>query len=135
MSFHTLYDWSHYGSMLSIHSFSFRFVKEQNFNKTKPLQVGMFTPSKTSRICRHLSIDLLSSVNDGENVAIKFLNCEKAVEKLRPRQEIELLCNLDHPNILRLVGAYEDSDLFIQVFEFLRQIKYLRMLKHDLFEF
>jgi serine/threonine protein kinase len=91
----------------------------------------MFTPSKTSRICRHLSIDLLSSVNDGENVAIKFLNCEKAVEKLRPRQEIELLCNLDHPNILRLVGAYEDSDLFIQVFEFLRQIKYLQMLKHD----
>jgi hypothetical protein len=32
---------------------------------------------------------------------------------------------------LRLVGAYEDSDLFIQVFEFLRQIKYRQMLKHD----
>ncbi len=63
----------------------------------------------------------LSSIGEDENVAVKFLNCERAVEKLRPRQEIEILSDLNHPNVLRLIGAYEDEALFIQVFEFLRQ--------------
>ena len=56
-----------------------------------------------------------------ESVAVKVLNCPRAFDKLRPRQELELLQDLKHPNILRLVGAYEDDEIFIQVFEFLRQ--------------
>ena len=56
-----------------------------------------------------------------ESAAVKILNCPRAFDKLKPRQELELLQELHHPNILRLIGAYEDDDIFIQVFEFLRQ--------------
>ena len=55
-------------------------------------------------------------------MAVKVLNCPRAFDKLRPRHELELLQDLRHPSILRLIGAYEDADIFIQVFEFLRQM-------------
>ncbi len=42
------------------------------------------------------------------------MHCERASEKLRVRDEIDLLRGLDHPNVLRLVAAHEDEDTFIQ---------------------
>ena len=54
------------------------------------------------------------------NVAIKFLKCSRASEKLRIRDEIDILRDLDHENIIKLVSAYEDHDKFIQVLEHLR---------------
>ena len=46
--------------------------------------------------------------------AAKFMACEKASEKLRVRDEIEILHMFEHPNVLKLVAAHEDSDNFIQ---------------------
>ncbi len=62
--------------------------------------------------------------SEDDNVAVKVLSCPRAFDKLRPRQELELLQDLRHPNILRLVGAYEDEEIFIQVFEYLRQASF-----------
>ena len=60
-------------------------------------------------------------VSDGDTaVAVKFIRCHRASEKLRGRQEIDLLQDLNHPNVLSLLGAYEDEENFIQVLEFLR---------------
>ena len=42
------------------------------------------------------------------------MRCAKAAEKLRVRDEIEILGGFDHPNVLKLIGAYEDSDQFVQ---------------------
>ncbi len=46
--------------------------------------------------------------------AAKMMRCSRASEKLRVRDEIEILSGLEHPNVLKLVGAYEDSENFIQ---------------------
>lgn len=46
--------------------------------------------------------------------AAKFMACEKASEKLRVRDEIEILHMFEHPNVLKLIAAHEDSDNFIQ---------------------
>ena len=46
--------------------------------------------------------------------AAKVMRCTKAAEKLRVRDEIEIMAGFDHPNVLKLIGAYEDSDQFIQ---------------------
>ena len=81
---------------------------------------GWVDVKAVSRITYNNKNSLHSWINDGEHVAVKFLPTHRAVEKLRPRQEIEILSDLNHQNILRLIGAYEASDLFIQVFEFLR---------------
>jgi serine/threonine protein kinase len=43
-----------------------------------------------------------------------MMRCSRASEKLRVRDEIEILSDFDHPNVLRLIGAYEDSENFIQ---------------------
>eukprot|EP00094_Tigriopus_californicus_P010876 TCALIF_10491-PA protein Name:"Similar to MYLK Myosin light chain kinase, smooth muscle (Bos taurus)" AED:0.13 eAED:0.13 QI:248/0.75/0.8/1/0.75/0.6/5/0/307 len=51
--------------------------------------------------------------------AAKFLHCDKAAIKLRIRDEIDLLHSFDHPHVLRLIGAFEDTDNFIQVLEYL----------------
>ena len=58
-------------------------------------------------------------MDEVKNVAI--LNCERAVDKLRPEKEIEILFDGNHPNVLRLIEAYEDEGLFVKAFEFLRQ--------------
>ena len=50
----------------------------------------------------------------GEVRAAKVMLCARAAEKLRVRDEIEILADFDHPNVLNLIGAYEDSDKFIQ---------------------
>ena len=42
------------------------------------------------------------------------MRCARAAEKLRVRDEIEILGGFDHPNVLKLIGAYEDSDQFVQ---------------------
>lgn len=47
-------------------------------------------------------------------LAAKFMRCEKAAEKLRVRDEIEILQLFDHQNVLKLLGAFEDEDSFIQ---------------------
>ena len=46
--------------------------------------------------------------------AAKVMRCARAAEKLRVRDEIEIMAGFDHPNVLRLIGAYEDSDQFVQ---------------------
>lgn len=53
-------------------------------------------------------------------VAAKFLMTSSASDKLRLRQEIDILTKVKHPNIVRLLMSYEDLDNFIQVFEYLR---------------
>jgi len=47
-----------------------------------------------------------------------------ASDKLRLRQEIDILTKVKHPNIVRLLMSYEDLDNFIQVFEYLRWCLY-----------
>ncbi len=42
------------------------------------------------------------------------MRCERASEKLRVRDEIDILRRLDHPNVLKLEAAFEDEDTFIQ---------------------
>ena len=57
---------------------------------------------------------------DSVQVAAKILkHCSKAREKLRIRDEIDILQSLNHPNIIGLLGAYEDSNDFILVLEYL----------------
>ena len=47
--------------------------------------------------------------------AAKFMKCRRASEKLRVRDEIEILRGLEHQNVMRLIGAFEDTeDNFIQ---------------------
>ena len=46
--------------------------------------------------------------------AAKVMRCARAAEKLRVRDEIEIMGGFDHPNVLKLIGAYEDSDQFVQ---------------------
>ena len=46
--------------------------------------------------------------------AAKFMKCSKASEKLKVRDEIDLLHEFDHQNILKLVAAFEDSENFVQ---------------------
>ena len=53
-------------------------------------------------------------------VAIKLLKCKRASEKLQMRDEIAILKQLDHENVIKILGAYEDYDQFAQVLEFLR---------------
>ena len=54
-----------------------------------------------------------------EIVAVKILKCSRASEKLRIKDEIELLKDLQHDNVLKLIAAYEKSDEIIQVLEYL----------------
>ena len=53
-------------------------------------------------------------IRNSNEKAAKLLRCERASEKLRVRDEIDILRRLDHPNVLRLVAAHEDEDTFIQ---------------------
>lgn len=53
-------------------------------------------------------------------VAAKFQKCSRATEKLRIRDEIDILKHLNHENIIKFIGAYEDEDQFVQVLELLR---------------
>ena len=53
-------------------------------------------------------------------VAVKFQKCKRASEKLRIRDEIEILKTLSHDNIITIFGAYEDHEQFVQVLEYLR---------------
>jgi len=57
--------------------------------------------------------------NDNATVAVKFLKCKKASEKLRIRDEIDILKELKHDNVIQLFGAYEDHCQFVQVLEHL----------------
>ncbi|QQP49369.1 Uncharacterized protein FKW44_010017, partial [Caligus rogercresseyi] len=48
--------------------------------------------------------------------AVKFIHCKKASQKLRIREEIDILRLLGpHPHLIQLIGAYEDSGNFVQV--------------------
>ena len=40
--------------------------------------------------------------------------CSRASEKLRVRDEIDILKRFDHPHVIKIVEAYEDEDNFIQ---------------------
>ncbi|CAB4064445.1 MYLK [Lepeophtheirus salmonis] len=51
--------------------------------------------------------------------AAKHINASKASQKTRILEEIEVLKKLDHPNLIRLIGAYEDCGNFVQVLEYL----------------
>ena len=53
-------------------------------------------------------------------VAVKFLKCKRASEKLRIRDEIDILKDIKHDNVIRLLGAYESHDQCVQVLEYLR---------------
>ncbi len=53
-------------------------------------------------------------------VAAKFIKCTRATEQLRIRDEIDILKELNHPNVLQLLGAYESDNEFVQVLEYLR---------------
>ena len=48
------------------------------------------------------------------------LKCKRASEKLRIRDEIDILQDLNHENVIKMISAYEDHDNFIQVLEYLR---------------
>ena len=43
-------------------------------------------------------------------VAVKFLKCKRACEKLRIRDEIDVLKTLNHDNVIKIYGAYENHD-------------------------
>lgn len=72
-------------------------------------------------------------IRDGSMVAAKFCKCQRASEKLRQehhpessnittfdlsffrvREVMDILQLFDHPNVLKLLGAHESDDLFIQ---------------------
>lgn len=61
----------------------------------------------------------ISKLKPASTVAVKFLKCHKASEKLRIRDEIDILKTLSHENVLTLLGAYEQHDQFVQVLEHL----------------
>ena len=48
------------------------------------------------------------------------LQCKRASEKLRIRDEIDILQDLNHENVIKLFSAYEDHENFVQVLEYLR---------------
>ena len=62
-----------------------------------------------------------------EIVAVKILKCSRASEKLRIKDEIELLKDVQHDNVVKLIGAYEKCDEIIQVLEYLG---YVHMFIH-----
>lgn len=57
----------------------------------------------------------------GKGFAAKFIDCKGATARLRAREELEILRVLKHPNIMRLITAYEDldEDKIVQVVEIL----------------
>lgn len=62
----------------------------------------------------------VSTNTEQKKVAVKFMKCQKASEKLRVRDEIDILKDLNHPNVIKIFGAYEDHDQFILTLEHLR---------------
>jgi serine/threonine protein kinase len=76
-------------------------------------QVFTAKPSKTSCTVTGIS-------RNYSTVAVKFLKCKKASEKLRIRDEIDVLKDMTHDNVVTLLGAYEAQDQFIQILEYLR---------------
>lgn len=86
----------------------------KDYEKLEPIGRGQYGEVyKARRLKKSLDSPLI--------VAVKFMKCNRASEKLRIRDEIDILKELNHDNILKLVGAYEsESDEFIEVFEYLR---------------
>lgn len=60
------------------------------------------------------------STKSNDLVAAKFLKCSRATEKLRIRDEIDILKHMNHDNVIQFIGAYESEDQFVQVLELLR---------------
>ena len=65
-------------------------------------------------------VQLAEDKKSQDQVAVKFLKCSTAREKLRIREELDILQSLKHPNIIQIMGAFEDSSQFVMIFECLR---------------
>ena len=46
--------------------------------------------------------------------ASKLMVCTRASEKLRARDEIDILKRFDHQNVIKIIEAFEDDENFIQ---------------------
>ena len=88
----------------------------KDYEKLEPIGHGQYGEVFSAK---PLSKKIQESVNSSI-VAVKFLKCKRASEKLRIRDEIDILKDLHHDNILKLLGAYEQNDEFIEVLEYLR---------------
>lgn len=89
----------------------------KDYEKLEPIGSGQYGEVYKGRRLKKCS------ENSPITVAVKFMKCNRASEKLRIRDEIDILKELNHDNILKLVGAYEsEADEFIEVFEYLRYI-------------
>ena len=57
----------------------------------------------------------------GEIFAVKIINKEKMNEEelIGLQNEVEILTQLDHPNIVKLFEIFEDDDFFYMVMEML----------------
>ena len=55
----------------------------------------------------------------GGQFAAKTVGCRRASERRRVAEEVALLQELDHPGVLALHAAYQDTDTIVQVMEYL----------------
>ena len=82
---------------------------EDKFKVLEPLGQGQFG-----------DVQLAEDKRSQNQVAVKFLKCSTAREKLRIREELDILQSLKHPNIIQIMGAFEDANDFVMIFECLR---------------
>lgn len=55
----------------------------------------------------------------GEEFAAKHIECKRASEKKRVKDEIDILQGVNHSKLIRLCEAYEDTDKIVQILEYL----------------
>jgi myosin-light-chain kinase len=57
--------------------------------------------------------------SSGETFAAKFIRCRKSEEKVKVRDEIEIMNSLAHSKLLQLASAYENPREMIMVMEYI----------------
>ena len=57
--------------------------------------------------------------SSGEQFAAKFIRCRKSEEKIKVRDEIEIMNNLAHSKLLQLASGYENPREMIMVMEYI----------------
>lgn len=89
-----------------------------------PYKIGKRFGKGTSGLVHH-------GIHTGTNqeVALKFISYDPRTHISNPKTEIEILRQLEHPNIIRLYDMHEVEDEFILVFEYCKNKDLLKFIK------